>query len=134
MYAPELWEKYIAKKIKGLKFKSQCEIKVLNINSNDNYIQPTRSDFVFYDDSNPYMILDAKFKPDWIEVAKTGFIGNYLLPDYDKCIRDMVSINAIATGVIFPTNSKIEYLPNSFKCDSEEFEYAHNISKYNFIT
>lgn len=131
MYAPELWEKYIAKKIKGLKFKSQCEIKVLNINSNDNYIQPTRPDFVFYDDSNPYMILDAKFKPDWIEVAKTGFIGNYLLSDYDKCIRDMVSINAIATGVIFPTNTEIEYLPNSFKCNNEEFEYAHNISKYN---
>jgi hypothetical protein len=44
-----------------------------------------------------------------------------VLPDYDKCLRDMVSINAHAAGVVFPTN----------KTQFEKRSMIHYISKYN---
>ena len=64
-------------------------------------------------------------------MATTGKIGSLLLPDYDKCIRDMVSINANATGVIFPTNEAIDFGDNSFENKGQNFEYVHEISARN---
>ena len=68
------------------------------------------------------MILDAKFKPSWGEIIKkkSSFIN--VLEDYDKCLRDMISINAHACGTIFPTNEDIPF-DNVY----------HNISEYNKI-
>ncbi len=131
MYVPELWEKYIEKHFKGLKFKSQDQIKIIDVNSDKEYQQNTRPDFVFYNDDQPYMILDAKFKPGWLAVAQNGKIGDLLLSDYDKCIRDMVSINANATGVIFPTKERLEIDDVSFKVGEKSFDYVHSISKFN---
>lgn len=50
------------------------------------------------------MILDAKFKPDWGEIIFGQKSISSVLEDYDKCIRDMNSINAHACGTVFPTN------------------------------
>ena len=86
---------------------------------------------MFYDEGNPYMILDAKFKPGWIEAAKNGHLEGTLLNDYDKCIRDMISINAQNCGVIFPTFEQVENYDNHFTVGANEFNYAHSISKYN---
>lgn len=133
MYVPDLWEKYLEKYFRGLRFKAQDQIKIMDVNSSQDYQQSTRPDFVFYNEDNPYMILDAKFKPGWLSVAQSGRIGDLLLPDYDKCIRDMVSINADAAGVIFPTKEKITSKGSCFekKEDGNSFDYVHSISKFN---
>ncbi len=133
MYVPDLWEKYLEKFFENLKFKAQDQIKIMDVNSSQKYEQNTRPDFVFYNEDNPYMILDAKFKPGWLAVAQNGRVGDLLLPDYDKCIRDMVSINADAAGVIFPTKEKIVSKDTCFEKgkDGKSFEYVHSISKFN---
>ncbi len=69
------------------------------------------------------MIMDAKFKPKWKDAAFEGTsIGDEILSDYDKCIRDMNTIDAHATGVIFPVNKRNDNLKPV---------YIHPISKYN---
>lgn len=124
-YMPDLWEDFLEKKLMtglgdGIRVEAQNEIKVFGIknkeNERDSFKQPTRPDFVFYNDNKdndnkdnePFMILDAKFKPGWANAAIKGQLGEALLPDYDKCLRDMVDINAHATGVIFPVSAEEE--------------------------
>ena len=131
MYIPKLWEKYIENYFRNIKYRAQDKIRILDVNSNNDYKQLTQPDFVFYKDDTPFMILDAKFKPGWINVAKTGEVGSLLLSDYDKCIRDMVTINSHSTGVVFPTNDSITNEESTFRISDETFEYKHNISKYN---
>ena len=95
-----------------------------------NFRKKTYPDYVFSttidNEDKPLMILDAKFKPDWGELIwKNYSFNSSMLEDYNKCIRDMNSINAHATGVIFPTN--IDFNPKL----KEKIE--HNISQYNNI-
>jgi len=130
VYVPKLWENYIKKFFRNNKVIAQNKIKVFDINDSNIYSQETIPDFVFYHNNKPFMILDAKFKPRWYDVATTGKIED-LLPDYDKCIRDMVSINAFATGVIFPTNEELLYEDNNFESSNKKYNYCHNISKFN---
>ena len=142
-YLPELWELYLKKHLDSAKndyiVKSQYEFNVLSkkpINKNDiesillpdksekmSFILNTRPDFVFCDkdkDERPFMILDAKFKPDkW--KTENGVIVSADLDDYTKCIRDMTDLNVHATGVIYPTESE------------EEKASAHYISRLNPI-
>ncbi len=108
-YLPDLWEDYLMSLLKCDKYdiNAQETIKVFSHTNSDNKIdfkQPTRPDFVFYRNKKPFMILDAKFKPAWGNVIEKKSSLSYLLDDYDKCLRDMISINAKATGVVFPTN------------------------------
>ena len=131
MYIPKLWEKYIENYLHGFRYKTQDKIRILDVNSKNDFRQLTQPDFVFYNDEKPFMILDAKFKPGWMNVATTGEVGSLLLSDYDKCVRDMVTINAHSTGVIFPTNEYITNKEDLFVKADETFEYKHNISKYN---
>jgi hypothetical protein len=75
------------------------------------------------------MILDAKFKPKWFDVHKGKNKGDnlgYLSEDYDKCIRDMVSICGHATGTIFPVKECEKLSPEKLN----EI-WAHSISEYN---
>lgn len=119
-YIPDLWELYlediIKKKISlsNIAVNGQEEIKVfgyLEQKNKWNFKQKTYPDFIFKNSNNiPFMILDAKFKPKWEDIFKRKAISS-VLEDYDKCIRDMVSLNVNATGVIFPTN-KIEFDEN----------------------
>lgn len=133
MYVPKLWEKYIENYLRNIKYKAQDKIRILDVNSSGEYRQLTQPDFVFYNGEHPFMILDAKFKPGWMNVATTGEIGELLFEDYNKCLRDMVSINSHASGVIFPTNDNIANRDSNFERADESFEYKHNISKFNSI-
>ena len=119
-YIPDLWEKFLENKLLStMKYKphSQMEIKIFDKKNS------TFPDFVFKDNQEkPFYILDAKFKPGWYKAYDKGNLGDRL-DDYTKCIRDMNSIDAHATGVIFPTNEEnVQY---------EDSIVIHRISEYN---
>lgn len=71
------------------------------------------------------MILDAKFKEKWSEIVLNKGAIYSVLEDYDKCVRDMVSINSHATGVVFPTNNVRAMQPTEY--------IKHSISEYNSL-
>ena len=160
-YVPDLWELYVKEKLDTwleeinveLKFQETVDIwgkekqskpqKKTEDNQDSksekkiNYTQDIRPDFILKSNKEPFMILDAKYRPGWENPMKGGklgredFRGDYeksggedFLGDYDKCIRDMNSIGAHATGVVFP------YDPAKKK-DNEIIE--HYISQYNKI-
>ncbi len=136
-YIPTLWEKYLAQYLRffcesnGLCVESQKRIDVFSVEM-DKYVQETIPDFVFSRKDErggiiPFMVLDAKFKPHWGDkVFQKKSLGSQdLLSDYDKCIRDMNTIDAHATGVIFPMLEKSNIMRD------EESYYKHSISAYN---
>ena len=140
-YIPDLWELYledILKQDKELKndvytqgetpeFDKQLKIfGEYNKTENKNFKKNIYPDFIFFDEKSPYFILDAKFKGRWKESIE-GEIPDFCLDDYNKCIRDMNSINAHATGVIFPAN--IEQGNDVKYSDLKKLQ--HSISKYN---
>lgn len=140
-YIPDLWELYledILKQDKELKNdvytqggtpESDKQLKIFgeyNKTENKNFKKNIYPDFIFFDEENPYFILDAKFKGRWKESIE-GEIPDFCLDDYNKCIRDMNSINAHATGVIFPAN--IEQGNDVKYSDLKKLQ--HSISKYN---
>ena len=140
-YIPDLWELYledILKQDKELKNdvytqgktpESDKQLKIFgeyNKTENKNFKKNIYPDFIFFDEESPYFILDAKFKGRWKESIE-GEIPDFCLDDYNKCIRDMNSINAHATGVIFPTN--IEQGNDVKYSDLKKLQ--HSISKYN---
>lgn len=140
-YIPDLWELYledILKQDKELKndvytqgetpeFDKQLKIfGEYNKTENKNFKKNIYPDFIFFDEKSPYFILDAKFKGRWKESIE-GKIPDFCLDDYNKCIRDMNSINAHATGVIFPAN--IEQGNDVKYSDLKKLQ--HSISKYN---
>lgn len=140
-YIPDLWELYledILKQDKELKNdvytqgetpESDKQLKIFgeyNKTENKNFKKNIYPDFIFFDEKSPYFILDAKFKGRWKESIK-GEIPDFCLDDYNKCIRDMNSINAHATGVIFPAN--IEQGNDVKYSDLKKLQ--HSISKYN---
>jgi len=132
-YLPDLWERFLEDEVlckcmaDKIHFESQKLIKNFGYEDSDaerkNYIykQETYPDYVFFSDKCPFMILDAKCKPKWEGVFKQKSV-KYVMEDYNKCIRDMVAIDAKATGVIFPTNNE---------SDIDESIYKHPISGYN---
>lgn len=140
-YIPDLWELYledILKQDKELKNdvytqgetpESGKQLKIFgeyNKTENKNFKKNIYPDFIFFDEESPYFILDAKFKGRWKESIE-GEIPDFCLDDYNKCIRDMNSINAHATGVIFPAN--IEQGNDVKYSDLKKLQ--HSISKYN---
>ena len=140
-YIPDLWELYledILKQDKELKNdvytqgetpESDKQLKIFgeyNKTDNKNFKKNIYPDFIFFDEETPYFILDAKFKEGWKKSIK-GKIPDFGLEDYSKCIRDMNSINAHATGVIFPAN--IEKGDDINYSDLKKLQ--HSISKYN---
>ena len=135
VYLPDLWEKFLEQMFKGNLFESQKIVKVFGINDSNHFYQTTRPDFVFKDEDNlPFMILDAKMKPSWFKASITGKLSDCeLLSDYDKCLRDMISINSHATGVIFPTNEDIECYDTYFVYNNEKYSYLHKISEFNNV-
>ena len=135
VYLPDLWEKFLEKMVKGIRLESQKVIKVFGVNDSSKFFQTTRPDFVFLNENNiPFMILDAKIKPSWFKASNTGKLGDFgLLPDYDKCLRDMVSIKSHATGVIFPTTQNFEPHKTYYIYNGEKYNYHHKISEFNDI-
>lgn len=145
-YLPDLWEKYLEDTINNaidkssVRVESQCEIKSFGYRGENDkdfsYKQKIRPDYVIKDKKDvPFMILDAKFKPKWEDVLehKATKISD-VLSDYDKCLRDMVSIDAHAVGVIFPTNKfKSAKSKSIASAEFENIESAmvHSISEYN---
>ncbi len=140
-YIPDLWELYledILKQDKELKNdvytqgetpESDKQLKIFgeyNKTEYKNFKKNIYPDFIFFDEESPYFILDAKFKGRWKESIE-GEIPDFCLDDYNKCIRDMNSINAHATGVIFPAN--IEQGNDVKYSDLKKLQ--HSISKYN---
>ena len=145
-YIPDLWELYLEDILKSdkeiekdiytqgeiPKSDEQAEKEQLKIfgeyneKENENFTKTIYPDFIFFDKENPYFILDAKFKEGWKKSIK-GKIPDFGLEDYSKCIRDMNSINAHATGVIFPVN--IEQGDDINYYDLKKLQ--HSISKYN---
>ena len=144
-YVPDLWELYLEDKIReygeigadlfsqGKTPENDVEIKVFGKWDSDKkryiYKQSTYPDFVFFDlkaNKQPYLILDAKFKKGWKDALEKGAISD--LNDYDKCIRDMNSLNAHATGVVFPLNKSSESGDEDIFTDDH---IVHSISKYN---
>ncbi|MBR1816282.1 MAG: hypothetical protein IJ763_06235 [Lachnospiraceae bacterium] len=125
-YMPDLWEQYLERRVfdafSSDYVASQKEIVVLKGLKDEGNGLITRPDFIFYDnEGNPFMILDAKFKPGWDD--------NYnVLEDYTKCIRDTVDINGVATGVIYPNNKASDTKNNDA---SEQYIKELKISNYN---
>lgn len=137
-YLPSLWEEYlqdqmeltVINKNQDLALKAQDSINVFGYKDDNNpweFTQETKPDYVFYAKDiegekhkkceKPFLILDAKFKPKWGDIVKGATIKD-VLDDYNKAIRDMVSISAHATGVIFPIKQE----------KVEAFNLCHKIS------
>ena len=142
IYIPTLWELYLESKLKdkgytlyiqGLTQEGAVDanpIKVFNHMDNPTvWKQETYPDYVFESNNKNvgmFMVLDAKFKPGWGDVIRDKKkMGDLLLNDYTKCIRDMNSVNVHATGVVFPTNIDFGTTINTV--------IEHNISEYNEI-
>ena len=140
-YIPDLWELYLEDILKSDKEidkdvytqgripESDEQLKIFgeyNETEKKFFKKNIYPDFIFFDKENPYLILDAKFKKEWKESIK-GEFPDFCLDDYNKCIRDMNSINAHATGVIFPAN--IEQGNDVKYSDLKKLQ--HSISKYN---
>lgn len=113
-YLPRLWELFLEDEIKNflegvcekmpfsISMEAQKEVYVFGDAERKEFQQKTIPDFVFFSDQRPVMTLDAKFKPGW----EYGISADKL-PDYDKCIRDMNSLNVHRAGVIFPAEKGI---------------------------
>ncbi len=143
-YIPDLWELFLDDRLRkkiGDDVFPQGETpdgdKAVNVfgnkdaKKNSEFKKETHPDFSFFDmagDQKPYMILDAKFRKDW-KYSVTGNKLINLLDDYDKCIRDMNSMNSHATGVIFPVNQDGSVFTDE-GCYGD-LETEHRISQYN---
>lgn len=148
-YLPSLWEEYlqdqmelaVINKNQKLSLKAQDSINVFGYYNGDNgwgFTQETKPDYVFYAKDiegekhkkceKPFLILDAKFKPKWGDTVKGATIKD-VLDDYNKAIRDMVSISAHATGVIFPIKQeKVEAVNLCHKISGgNELDYFYTI-------
>lgn len=161
-YVPDLWECFVKAecipKIKpdDVQVGSQEKIKYLSIDEFEKindlskekkkeldncFKNIARPDFVFYDKKkNPFMILDAKYRPNWDKVMSEGRLNLNNLDfkaDYDKCIRDMNLINGHGTGVIFPVQTKKGEDNKDKDSNGENGEVkvnlVHQISAYNLI-
>lgn len=130
-YLPDLWELYLEDLMKEklnipqITFESQKNIGVIipeNISEEDKKepLKTTFPDFVFNRNNSSFLVLDAKFKPKWETILSDKSSG-IDLKDYDKSIRDMSSLDANATGIIFPTNKT-----------SEAKEYLENKAVYGY--
>lgn len=141
-YLPDLWEDYLQRQMekflsdKEILLACQEEIRVFGYESPSevHYKQKTYPDYVFYDIKDkgkepvPFFVLDAKFQPIWEKsIYNKKRIPKYHLDDYDKAIRDMVTIDAKATGIIFPA----EIYPPDTDLDTL---LQHPISKHNSST
>ena len=126
-YIPELWEKFLQLYLEDTEdyyIISQFGLKIFDFNNDKNFRHNTRPDYVFFADStkkNPFMILDAKFKPAWAVLIKNDEWDKHLDEDYNKCIRDMNSLNTHYSGIICPSRYELE--------ENQAFE--HSISRYN---
>lgn len=132
-YVPDLWEEYLVAPLsKALKNVASKEIrnKVLDeeyklemtaqepiyvlAENKDEKTCLSLPDYVFWykkrdleNDKTPFLILDAKYKTGWKKVLYNDFsVFSYLYEDYNKCIRDMGSIEALSTGVIIPAKKE----------------------------
>lgn len=164
-YVPDLWELYVKEKLDTwleeinveLKFQETVDIwgkekqskpqKKTGDNQGSKsekkitYTQDIRPDFILKSNKEPFMILDAKYRPGWENPMKGGKLGREdFLGDYDKCIRDMNSIGAHATGVIFPYGPNEEKEKDKDKGKTKAKDKAedneiieHYISQYNKI-
>ena len=134
-YLPELWEKFLEDEIirkalpKEIVCKSQYRVDNFGYLKNEKYEykQTTYPDYVFFNENKPFMILDAKCKPKWESIFDESSVSE-VMGDYNKCLRDMVAINAHATGVIFPTNREI-----TINDENKNQIVRHSISDYNNI-
>ncbi len=147
-YVPDLWEEYLEMKmIEKLRLEAQKEILYFGDENGTSFNSLSYPDFVFENDQGrPCMILDAKYKPGWKTIHDKGKITSYYREDYNKCIRDMNSLLAFATGVIFPyisgvadeqileTNEENDTITNDSVNSSNEGIKKHSISKYNNIS
>ena len=73
----------------------------------------------------PFFILDAKYKKVWLN-SLWGEFSRYMFEDYNKCIRDMGSIGAISTGVVFPVSKS--------EIEKGNLQIAHRFSKFNKLS
>ena len=109
-YIPDLWEEYLESKIVEHDLHSQLIIPIFSKGQKNDekaghkYTYKSRPDFVFYDREcgEPFMILDAKYIPRWFYHAHARGKISSVIGDYDKCIRDMNSVDVLATGTVFP--------------------------------
>ncbi|WP_322962626.1 hypothetical protein RRG39_00715 [Mycoplasmopsis cynos] len=129
-YIPTLWEIYLEEFLKSDEYtlSSQEKIEIIDYKGKRKFKQTTLPDYVFFSKDNepkPFMILDAKFKESWSKIIFGEKPFSDVLSDYDKCIRDMVSINCHASGVIFPSNDKRLKEPEPY--------VEHSISKFNNV-
>ena len=137
-YIPDLWEMYLESLLKDQHYTLHIQgfdskpVRIINYENNPTkYKQTTFPDYVFSYSSEkatdkPFMILDAKFKPAWAEAVFSKGSFSSVLEDYDKCIRDMNSLNAHACGTIFPANDSFEALDVSGIV-------KHRISEFNNV-
>ncbi|MCU9935064.1 McrC family protein [Mycoplasmopsis cynos] len=130
-YIPTLWEIYLEEFLKSDEYtlSSQKEIKIIDYEGKRKFKQSTFPDYVFSSNDNekkPFIILDAKFKEvQWSKIIFKEESFSDVLSDYDKCIRDMVSINCHASGVIFPSNHEKLLNPEPY--------VEHSISEFNNV-
>lgn len=128
-YVPDLWEQFLESKMYGTGFKKQTSIQILH----EKHRIKIRPDFIFEKEETPYMILDAKFKPMWLDFHKLKKIPfEKIGDDYDECVRYMRVIGGVSTGVIFPyldipENKSVDENPKRFttsKYNSEDSFYT----------
>ena len=138
-YIPKLWEEYLEEEFRNrLKWdvKSQFnENKYFGVGDN-RYFFTSKPDFMFKKDGKEFVILDAKFIPKWSgaldgwENKSEDKIDASVTNDINKCLRDMLVNNCVATGVIFPTNIAIDSIINEDENIEVEEDYSDKKIKH----
>ncbi len=100
-YLPDLWEDFLESAMRD-KFGVGCNLLAQEeygyvSKENSGYVCTGRPDFVISAGGKTIVVLDAKFKPGWKDCSVHDKAS-----DIDKCIRDMVVVNAEGTGIIYP--------------------------------
>lgn len=149
-YVPDLWEEYLENYFNRIIRKLNKEIKddetrnpyVINMTAQEDILvmsdmdgeggHKTMPDYIFrYKNDNDnkksgksFFILDAKYRKGWL-YALDGKLDKALMGDYDKCIRDMVSVAGSSSGVVFPVSAE-EVMGRG-----GDIQFVHTYSKEN---
>lgn len=121
-YAPDLWEQYLERQYRragNAAVTLEAQLPVRAYWSEGRPRDTWYPDLVFLRQGRRCFFADAKYKPGWKTAHEGGLSSEGLAADYNKCLRDMVSLRLQSCGVIFPTQAPLTACA------------AHRISEFN---
>lgn len=104
-YVPRLWEQFLMGCFTDFQVDEQLESHIFIPADGKQEGSRIKPDFVFYKDrnQNPYVVLDAKYKPKWAAASRGNAASFELVKDdYLQVVNYMTSFRAAKCGVVFP--------------------------------